>query len=466
MPRRTAVLIGNGTFSDPEELPDLRGPATEVPLLLRVLGDDHHGRFDDVVTLLDEDHHRVLQALDQRLSRAARDDMVLIYYSGHGKRTLNGQLCLATRDTSPELITTTSIPFLYLKQLTENSQCENVVLLLDCCFSGAVSESFGLKGGSVAEQLQEVARETSGLHILTSSARYQPSREAARDGGPTIGEFTRVLLEGLETGAADGNGDGVIHLSELNAYIQREIRNQTPQYWGFRVHGDPVIAVNPRHARTAPVEAARQRLAGWHREKRISRDVFLEAVSFLRVPDGEPPSDDQETIVDLLLDPRCEVHHFHAGWEALHPEQPQRERAPALPPVKRGPAGTTGSGGGLRAGPSGPHGNPAAEPGRPAAHGREGAAPPERPWISAGWAGLLVGALSGFVLALVLVWATSSLQPGNETDPDNATSPSDTTPAATAPMTVDTGMATSDTVAAATDSYYNTDTMPADTTYP
>jgi uncharacterized caspase-like protein len=94
-------------------------------------------RFE-VNKFLDKPHYEVLPELEQALSRAAPDDLFLIYYSGHGKLDRNGRLCLATANTREGALLATSLPARHLSDLVEHSDCDQVVLLVDCCYSGAV----------------------------------------------------------------------------------------------------------------------------------------------------------------------------------------------------------------------------------------------------------------------------------------------------------------------------------------
>jgi uncharacterized caspase-like protein len=89
------------------------------------------------------------------LGSAAPADLFLIYYSGHGKLDRKGRLCLATADTSQGALLATSIPPRNLRDLVEESDCDQVVLLLDCCYSGAVD---GLRGDVSSELVDKIIR--------------------------------------------------------------------------------------------------------------------------------------------------------------------------------------------------------------------------------------------------------------------------------------------------------------------
>jgi uncharacterized caspase-like protein len=66
--------------------------------------------------------------------------------------------------------------------------------------------------------------------------------------------FTCAVVEGLETGDADRDQDGLVALDELYDYIYDKVRtatpNQTPGKWAFGVQGELVIARRARPVTT------------------------------------------------------------------------------------------------------------------------------------------------------------------------------------------------------------------------
>ena len=85
--------------------------------------------------------------------------------------------------------------------------------------------------------------------------------------------FTSALVEGLETGEADRDQDGLVALDELYDYIYDKVRavtpNQTPGKWTFGMEGELDIARRSRPVTTpAPLptelqQAIESRLAGF-----------------------------------------------------------------------------------------------------------------------------------------------------------------------------------------------------------
>lgn len=98
------------------------------------------------------------------------------------------------------------------------------VLILDCCYSGALASDFLAKDVSSLDiMLDELSG--SGRVILTASSATQPALEhLGSDHSPTSSAFTRALIKGLDTGAADLNGDGIVGRRELYEYAADAVR--------------------------------------------------------------------------------------------------------------------------------------------------------------------------------------------------------------------------------------------------
>ena len=197
MGRRVALLIGNGTFLPDSGLDNLRGPANDVERLAAVLADPERGSFE-VQTFLDRPGSEVFQAIEDVVNDATRDDLVLIFYAGHGKLDGGGRLCLAMADTQTRRVFSTSITASGLTNLLGNGNAGAIVLLLDCCYSGAMSKEF--HRGLATEELGALAREVTGLHVITATTGTQTAREREEESdGLYMGAFTRQIVEGLRS---------------------------------------------------------------------------------------------------------------------------------------------------------------------------------------------------------------------------------------------------------------------------
>ena len=91
MPRRVAFLIGNQDFKPESGLSPLHGPSNDIAALARLLRDPKRGNFE-VHEFLDQPGYQVLPEIERALRAASLHDLVLIFYSGHGKLGRNGRL--------------------------------------------------------------------------------------------------------------------------------------------------------------------------------------------------------------------------------------------------------------------------------------------------------------------------------------------------------------------------------------
>ena len=321
MARRIAILVGNARFQPESELGPLMGPPNDVAALAAVLEDADRGGFE-VQQFVDARKDAVLPVIDEVLSAAESDDLVLLFYAGHGKLDASGRLCLATSETRAAALRSTSIPVSELKELVAQSSAGSVVLLLDCCFSGAIGKEFR---GGVDDQLA-LMQDTQGLHILTAATGLQTAREGDADShGKTMGAFTRVIVDGISSGAADRDGDGVILLSDLRRHLNETIRGQTPKYFAHDASGDPRIA-GARPAETREQKRL-HRLGQWYNEGNIPETLYA-AILDAAGGEGDPKL---VALVQRLLDNKeMRARHLVAAWEAaVAPPSPPEPRRPS-----------------------------------------------------------------------------------------------------------------------------------------
>ncbi|GAA5183349.1 hypothetical protein GCM10023322_22410 [Rugosimonospora acidiphila] len=222
MSRRTAVLVANNSY---RHLPDLVAPVDEAQDLQAVLTHPEVGGFDRVELLRDESKTTVERALADTLGSAEPDDLVLIYFSGHGQLSSRGRLYLAVHNSEPSQLPATAISASWLRELLEECVAASTVILLDCCYSGAYV--FASKSSPEVNLDQEL-KAGSGRYVLTATTAV----EQAEDAGATRerSAFTEVVVKGLSTGAADLSGLGVITPEDLGRYV----RNELPKYTAWQ----------------------------------------------------------------------------------------------------------------------------------------------------------------------------------------------------------------------------------------
>ena len=244
---RLALVIANYQYQD-AGLRQLIAPRQDAEALARVLSDPAVGSFQ-AKTLLNEPSYKVNQAIEAFFAERKRDDLLLLYFSGHGVKDEDGQLYFATTDTRRSLLRSTAVSSSFVNDVMHRSRSRRQVLLIDCCYSGAFARGMLAKGEAGVGTQERFAGH--GRVVLTASDAMQYSFEGDAVAGRGVRSvFTRTLVGGLETGEADLNGDGLISLDELYDYVHDRVVDETPEQrpgkWAFDVQGEIVIARNPR----------------------------------------------------------------------------------------------------------------------------------------------------------------------------------------------------------------------------
>ncbi|MBO1071758.1 MAG: ABC transporter substrate-binding protein [Dolichospermum sp. DEX189] len=215
--RKIALLIAVSEYES--GLNPLPATIKDVEAMQRVLQNPEIGGFD-VECLLNPDTVQMQTAIENLFLGSQRDDIVLLYFSGHGIKHDNGKLYFATKSTRKneqgELsrASTVSADFVHDIINDNRSRSRRQVIILDCCFSGAFSP--GTKGeDDISLNFEKVQLGGEGRAVLTSSTSTQYSFESV---------YTPYLVQGIETGEADENNDGFISVNELHQYVQRKVQ--------------------------------------------------------------------------------------------------------------------------------------------------------------------------------------------------------------------------------------------------
>jgi uncharacterized caspase-like protein len=249
MGRKLALVIGNSEYDD-ASLARLITPSGDVDDLAALLKSPEVGGFDEVLTLVNEAATSVRKAVARLFKDKSPDDLLLLYFSGHGVLDDQGHLYLAVKDTERDLLSGTAIPANYITGEMDRSRSKRQVLVLDCCHSGAFAR--GGKGAVGASVGTASAFEGTGYGRVVLTAT--DATQYAWEGDQVIGRadnsvFTHFMIQGLHTGEADQDHDGRITLDELYDYVYAQVvartPKQTPGKWSYKQQGDIVIAKNP-----------------------------------------------------------------------------------------------------------------------------------------------------------------------------------------------------------------------------
>lgn len=224
---KLALLIGISDYQP--GLNALPGAVQDIKAMQRVLQHSEMGDFADAdITVLENPPRQVMEeAIETLFSGRQKDDLVLLYFSGHGIKDEAGRLSLANSQTRKnlkgELIQTTATTATLIHGMMEKSRSRRQVIILDCCFSGAFAEGMKAKDDNSVDIKNQLGGE--GRAVLTSSTSTQYSFEQV---GSDLSVYTRYIVEGIEKGAADTDNDGMISVDELHEYARKKVQEAAP----------------------------------------------------------------------------------------------------------------------------------------------------------------------------------------------------------------------------------------------
>ncbi|WP_350274850.1 caspase family protein [Kribbella sp. HUAS MG21] len=238
---RRALLVATYEYED-AGLRRLAAPERDVEALADVLEDQAVAGFD-VQVVVNKPTHEVGKAIADFFAAGERDDLMLLYFSGHGLKDDNGRLYLAMKNTVRDSLRFTALSAQLVRETVSESRPRQTILILDCCYSGAYAAEQFAKSDSAVHTKEAFGGR--GRIVLTAS----DSTQYAFEGAESV--FTHHLVEGLRTGAADLDSDGDITTDELYDYTYKAVTaeqpNQRPRQFA-EVEGRTVVASNARWA--------------------------------------------------------------------------------------------------------------------------------------------------------------------------------------------------------------------------
>ncbi len=224
MAKKMALLIGVSEYG--AGIPPLLSALNDVQAMERVLQNPNLGNFAQVERLLNPDSVAMRIAIQKLFKNAGKEDLLLFFFSGHGITNDDDHLYLATRNTAKDNFEATAVDANFIQTQSKSCYSKRQVLILDACYSGAFANGWHTKSIGVDIKKQLGAE---GRVVLTSSGATQTS--FAQEGA-TLSLYTQYLVEGIETGAADTDNDGNIHVQELHTYAKAKVQavkpNMTP----------------------------------------------------------------------------------------------------------------------------------------------------------------------------------------------------------------------------------------------
>jgi helicase len=169
-------------------------------------------------------------------NRASKDDMVIIYFAGHGATERDAtspdgdglEKYLLPYDADPKELYATAMPMEEISRVFSRIRSERLVFIVDTCYSGAsggrtISVS-DIRAG-ISDGFLDRITGGKGKIILTASGANEVSAE---NDELQHGVFTYFLIKGLQ-GLSDTDSDGLITVDEVYTYVSKQVPQATNQ---------------------------------------------------------------------------------------------------------------------------------------------------------------------------------------------------------------------------------------------
>jgi hypothetical protein len=232
---RLALLIGVSEYG--QGFLPLPAAIADVEGMRQVLANPQLGHFDQVQTLLNPTQCELAETVETWTLQGKSGDVLLLFFSGYCMLDERPNLYLGTRTTyqmGDRLMRSSAVAAEFIQECLQHSQARQQLLILD----GALPVG-GLTGGLKSDRLMTGSLITNGQPgliqtqlgsanrvILTPLAN--PHYTAAHKQLP-YSLYTRYLIDGLATGAADTDNNGSVCLSEWHSHVCKEIQAIAPQ---------------------------------------------------------------------------------------------------------------------------------------------------------------------------------------------------------------------------------------------
>ena len=237
-----AVVIGISHYQHQKRnpLPDLafaEDDAYAFAQILRNLGwSESH-----IKVLVNENATRenISIALQSWLTKAGKDDMVVLFWSGHGYQDPENpqKTYLACYDTKM-WIPATGYRMDHVSNALAELNARHVVVMADTCHAGGLAKTRGIRvTNPYLDKLKSESPFPKGWVWMVGA---DTDREAIELSSWKNGAFTHVMLEAMG-GKGDGfqgagAKDGIVTLGELRAYMQTMMPDETQKVIGVAKH--------------------------------------------------------------------------------------------------------------------------------------------------------------------------------------------------------------------------------------
>lgn len=224
---KIALLIGISEYGS--GLNPLPNTLKDIEAMQQVLQPLEKAGFDEVKCLANPNPPMMREALETLFFNRHKQDLILLFFSGHVVQDHQNQLYFSTsvtcKTSRPELIRVSAIPASFIQNLINNSECQQVVLIVEGYLDNITIERINPSNAKFVDIQAELGGE--GRVILSCFTSSQKAWEQ-ENLNFNYSVYTNYLIEGMKTGIADLDNDGWITAHELHQYAIKKLEIAAP----------------------------------------------------------------------------------------------------------------------------------------------------------------------------------------------------------------------------------------------
>ncbi len=222
-----AVVVGVAAYS---HMPPLQYTDDDAYRMYAFLKSPEGGALKDeqIKILVDgaATKDNILFAMDEVFRKAGPNDLVMMYYSGHG---LKGSFLPIDFDGNNNRLLHSEV-----STILNSSKAKYKLFIADACHSGSMFNGKGTIDNTVKNFYSSLAKAAPGTALILSSKSGETSLESS---GLRQGVFSHFLLRGLK-GEADLDYNDIVSVQELYNYISKNVKTYTAQQQSPVIEGD------------------------------------------------------------------------------------------------------------------------------------------------------------------------------------------------------------------------------------
>lgn len=211
-----AVIVGVARYN---HMPVLKYSDDDAYQIYAFLKSPEGGAIPDqqIKVLIDEDATRskIIDVLQEQFGKADQNDVVLLYYSGHG---INGAFLPIDFDGYNNKLYHDEI-----NEIMEQSEAKHKLCMIDACYAGSMTDIKADFTASLNQYYSILNAEKGGTAFMLSCKNKEVSLE---DSGLRQGIFSHFLIRGLK-GEADHDQNKIVSVQELFNFINTQVRVYT-----------------------------------------------------------------------------------------------------------------------------------------------------------------------------------------------------------------------------------------------